>query len=46
MKVLVADKFEASGLEGLRDRAEAVGGSLALESPAGGGTRLQVAIPR
>ena len=34
-----------SGLEGLRDRAEAVGGSLELLSPPGGGTRIQAAIP-
>jgi signal transduction histidine kinase len=34
-----------SGLEGLRDRAEAVGGSLHLLSPPGGGTRIQAAIP-
>jgi signal transduction histidine kinase len=34
-----------SGLEGLRDRAEAVGGSLQLVSPPGGGTRIRAAIP-
>jgi signal transduction histidine kinase len=34
-----------SGLEGLRDRAEAVGGSLQLLSPPGAGTRIQAAIP-
>jgi signal transduction histidine kinase len=34
-----------SGLEGSRDRAEAVGGSLELLSPPGGGTRIQAAIP-
>jgi signal transduction histidine kinase len=34
-----------SGLEGLRDRAEAAGGTMALESPPGGGTRVVVAIP-
>jgi signal transduction histidine kinase len=34
-----------SGLEGLRDRAEAMGGSMALESRDGSGTRITVAIP-
>jgi signal transduction histidine kinase len=34
-----------SGLEGLRDRAEAVGGSLQLVSPPGSGTRIRAAIP-
>jgi signal transduction histidine kinase len=34
-----------SGLEGLRDRAEAAGGTMELDSPPGGGTRIQVAIP-
>jgi signal transduction histidine kinase len=34
-----------SGLEGLRDRAEAVGGTMELVSPVGGGTRIVVAIP-
>jgi signal transduction histidine kinase len=34
-----------SGLEGLRDRAEAIGGTMELVSPAGGGTRVVVAIP-
>ena len=34
-----------SGLEGLRDRAEAAGGTMELESPPGGGTRVVVAIP-
>jgi signal transduction histidine kinase len=33
------------GLEGLRDRVEALGGSLDLASPAGGGTVIQVAMP-
>jgi signal transduction histidine kinase len=34
-----------SGLEGLRDRVEAVGGTLRIESPPGKGTRLLAAIP-
>ena len=36
---------EGSGLRGLTDRIEALGGTLALESPAGGGTRLLARIP-
>lgn len=34
-----------SGLEGLRDRAEASGGTLELVSPEGGGTRIRAEIP-
>ena len=34
-----------SGLEGLRDRVEAVGGTLRIDSPAGKGTRLSASIP-
>ena len=34
-----------SGLEGLRDRAEAIGGSMKLRSRVGQGTLLAVAIP-
>ena len=34
-----------SGLEGLRDRVEALGGRLRLESPAGHGTTLRADIP-
>ena len=36
---------EGSGLRGLGDRVESLGGSLSLESPAGGGTRLAAQIP-
>jgi PAS domain S-box-containing protein len=36
---------EGSGLRGLADRVEALGGSLSLESPPGGGTRLTAEIP-
>jgi signal transduction histidine kinase len=36
---------EGSGLRGLADRVEALGGGLLLESPAGGGTRLRAEIP-
>jgi PAS domain S-box-containing protein len=34
-----------SGLSGLADRVEALGGRLSLESPAGAGTRLHAEIP-
>ena len=34
-----------SGLRGLTDRVEALGGTLVLESPPGGGTRLLARIP-
>ena len=34
-----------SGLRGLADRVESLGGTLALESPAGGGTRLHASVP-
>lgn len=34
-----------SGLRGLRDRVEALGGSLEVVSPPGGGTRLTASIP-
>ena len=36
---------EGSGLLGIRDRVEALGGRLRLHSPAGGGTRITVEIP-
>jgi signal transduction histidine kinase len=36
---------EGSGLRGLADRIEALGGVLALDSPARGGTRLRARIP-
>jgi signal transduction histidine kinase len=34
-----------SGLTGLADRVGALGGRLSLESPTGGGTRLEAVIP-
>jgi signal transduction histidine kinase len=40
-----ADADDGSGLVGLQDRAEAVGGSLTLESPRGRGTFLTVELP-
>ena len=34
-----------SGLRGLRDRVEALGGALAMASPAGGGTVIEALLP-
>ena len=34
-----------SGLVGLKDRVEALGGTLEVESPAGEGTTLRVEVP-
>jgi signal transduction histidine kinase len=36
---------EGGGLRGLADRVEALGGTLTLDSPAGGGTRLLARLP-
>jgi len=41
-----ADPGNGSGLRGLADRVEALGGSLQVESPAGRGTSLRAEIPR
>jgi signal transduction histidine kinase len=40
-----ADPSEGSGLLGLRDRVEAIGGTLGLMSPPGSGTSLSVVLP-
>ncbi|WP_083208409.1 sensor histidine kinase [Mycobacterium malmoense] len=40
-----ADSDKGSGLVGLMDRVEALGGHLQIASPPGGGTALHVAIP-
>jgi len=40
-----ADPAQGSGLTGLRDRVEAVGGTFDVTSPAGGGTTLLIEIP-
>jgi signal transduction histidine kinase len=40
-----ADPSTGSGLEGVADRIEALGGRLVVESPAGRGTRLLAEIP-
>jgi signal transduction histidine kinase len=39
------DPSRGSGLIGLRDRVEAIGGTIAVESPAGGGTALPLHPP-
>jgi signal transduction histidine kinase len=41
----VGGAMPGSGLGGLRDRVETVGGTLTLHSPAGEGTRLRVVLP-
>ena len=40
-----ADTERGSGLRGLADRVEALGGRLRVWSPRGGGTRVQAEIP-
>jgi signal transduction histidine kinase len=40
-----ADPARGSGLRGLADRVEALGGAFAVESPPGRGTRLRAEIP-
>ena len=40
-----ADAGRGSGLRGLRDRVEALGGTLALDSRAGAGTTLRALLP-
>jgi signal transduction histidine kinase len=40
-----ADFGRGSGLLGLRDRVEALGGKLRIQSPAGSGTSLDITIP-
>jgi signal transduction histidine kinase len=40
-----ADPAEGSGLLGLRDRVEAIGGTMRLTSPPGVGTSLRVELP-
>lgn len=40
-----ADPVRGSGLRGLADRIEALGGRLGIESPSGAGTRLVAQIP-
>jgi signal transduction histidine kinase len=40
-----ADMAKGSGLIGLKDRAEALGGQMQLTSPSGAGTSLHITIP-
>jgi signal transduction histidine kinase len=40
-----AEASRGSGLRGLADRVEALGGQLSVRSPMGGGTRLDATIP-
>jgi signal transduction histidine kinase len=40
-----ADPMGGSGLRGLSDRVAAIGGSLSVHSPMGGGTRVVAEIP-
>jgi signal transduction histidine kinase len=40
-----ADPSRGSGLVGLRDRTEALGGTIAVRSPAGEGTTVEVSLP-
>ena len=40
-----ADATRGSGLTGLRDRIEALGGRIKIESPSGSGTLIEVEIP-
>jgi signal transduction histidine kinase len=40
-----ADPRQGSGLVGLSDRIEALGGTLQVSSPAGGGTTLLIEVP-
>jgi signal transduction histidine kinase len=40
-----ADPARGSGLIGLRDRVEVMGGTIVVESPAGAGTTVLVSLP-
>jgi signal transduction histidine kinase len=40
-----ADPARGSGLVGLKDRVEAMGGTMTLDSPSGGGTTLIAELP-
>jgi signal transduction histidine kinase len=40
-----ADRSLGSGLVGLTDRVEALGGSISIESPPGAGTRITAELP-
>ena len=40
-----ADARRGSGLQGLADRVEALGGRVSVQSPLGGGTRVEAVLP-
>jgi signal transduction histidine kinase len=40
-----ADPARGSGLVGLRDRVEALGGAITIQSPLGAGTSVDVELP-
>ena len=40
-----ADATAGTGLRGLQDRMDALGGRLAVQSPAGGGTCVSAVVP-
>jgi signal transduction histidine kinase len=40
-----ADPVQGSGLVGLKDRIEALGGTFSLHSPPGGGTTVSCELP-
>jgi signal transduction histidine kinase len=40
-----ADPVRGTGLTGLKDRVEALGGTISVQSPVGAGTSLQVELP-
>jgi signal transduction histidine kinase len=40
-----ADPARGSGLIGLKDRVEAIGGTISIESPPQQGTRIEVELP-
>ena len=40
-----ADPIRGSGLVGLKDRVETLGGTITVKSPRGAGTALQVELP-
>ena len=41
-----ADPDRGTGLQGLADRVQTLGGTLTVQSPAGAGTRLIAVIPK
>jgi signal transduction histidine kinase len=41
----LADPARGSGIIGLKDRVEALGGTITVDSPAGAGTSLHAELP-